>query len=65
MYDLRRWGILEETLNGYIAVEQNRREYLSAAAQVTPRHYMFPIPTVQIELSTVDGEQKLVQNEGW
>lgn len=65
MYDLRRWGILEETLNGYIAVEQNRREYLSAASQVTPRHYMFPIPTVQIELSTVDGEQKLVQNEGW
>lgn len=63
--DLRRWGILENTLNNYVSVEQNRRSYLTAAAEVTERHYMFPIPSVQIELSTVDGEKQLVQNPGW
>lgn len=65
LFDLQRWGILEPTLNNYISVEQNRREYLTAAAEVTQRYYRFPIPSVQIELSTVDGEQQIVQNEGW
>lgn len=65
LMDLRRWGILEPTLNNYTQVEQNRRSYLSAAAEVTERHYVFPIPSVQIELSQVDGEQRLVQNSGW
>jgi hypothetical protein len=63
--DLRRWEILESTLNNYIQVEQNRRSYLSAAAEVTGRYYSFPIPSVQIELSEVEGEQRLVQNDGW
>lgn len=65
LMDLRRWGILEPTLNNYIQVEQNRRSYLSAAAEVTERYYVFPIPSVQIELSQVQGEQQLVQNPGW
>ncbi|MDX1641470.1 MAG: RagB/SusD family nutrient uptake outer membrane protein, partial [Balneolaceae bacterium] len=65
MYDLRRWGILESTLNNYVSVEQDRREYLTAAATVEERHNRFPIPSVQIELSTVDGEQMIVQNPGW
>lgn len=63
--DLRRWGILEPTLNNYIAVEQNRRSYLAPAAEVTERYYRFPIPSVQIELSEVEGEQRLIQNDGW
>lgn len=65
MFDLRRWEIVEPVLNNYISVEQNRREYLTAAAQVTDRYYRYPIPNVQIELSEVDGEQRLVQNPGW
>lgn len=65
LFDLRRWGILESTLNNYISVEQNRRSYLSAAAAVTQRYYLFPIPNVQIELSQVDGESQLMQNDGW
>lgn len=65
MYDLRRWGILIDTLNNYIDVEQGRRAYLSAAATVEDRHYMFPIPSVQIELSQADGESTLIQNPGW
>lgn len=65
LFDLRRWGILEPTLNNYITVEKERREHLQPAAQVTDRYYTFPIPTVQIELSTVEGEQRLVQNDDW
>lgn len=65
LFDLRRWNILEPTLNNYVAVEGDRREYLRSSAQVTDRYYMFPIPSVQIELSAVEGEQRLVQNEGW
>lgn len=65
LFDLRRWGILAPVLNNYVAVEGNRRDYLRSSAQVTDQYYTFPIPTVQIELSTVDGEQRLVQNQGW
>lgn len=64
-FDLRRWGLLEEVLNSYIQTEQSRRSYLSAAADVTSRYYLFPIPSVQIELSEVEGEQRLVQNPNW
>ncbi|MEM6631894.1 MAG: RagB/SusD family nutrient uptake outer membrane protein [Bacteroidota bacterium] len=64
-FDLRRWGIAEQVLNQYISVEQTRRQYLTAAAPYTERHNIYPLPTVQIELATVDGEQRLVQNPGW
>jgi len=70
-YDLRRWGIAESVLNVYIAAEQVRRPYLAASAVFSGRHALFPIPTVQIELSRVTnpdtGEETeyLVQNPGW
>jgi starch-binding outer membrane protein, SusD/RagB family len=52
-------------LNTYISVEQNRRQYLTGAAQYQDRHQRYPIPSIQIELSSVDGEDRLVQNSGW
>jgi starch-binding outer membrane protein, SusD/RagB family len=64
-FDLRRWGLAQEVLNDYIAVERTRRGYLGAAAAVTDRHNLFPIPFVQIELSRVEGEDRLIQNPGW
>lgn len=64
-FDLKRWGIAPGVLNAYIAEEQTRRVFLSAAAQVTDRYNLYPIPSVQIELSQVEGEDRLVQNEGW
>lgn len=64
-FDLRRWGLAVEVLNPYIEVEQNRRSFLSNAAEFTERYNLFPLPTVQIELSEVDGEQRVVQNDGW
>ena len=70
-FDLRRWGIAEQVLNDYIATEQVRRPYLTAAATFSARHALFPIPDIQIELSRVtDPEtgaqmEMLVQNPGW
>jgi hypothetical protein len=64
-FDLRRWGIADQVLNDYVAVEQNRRAYLSGAAAVTARYNLYPIPAVQIELSRVGGEDRLQQNAGW
>ncbi|UCG85429.1 MAG: RagB/SusD family nutrient uptake outer membrane protein [Gemmatimonadota bacterium] len=70
-FDLRRWGIAETVLNAYIAAEQVRRPYLAPSATFTGRHALFPIPTVQIELSRLTdpntGVQTdiLTQNPGW
>lgn len=72
-FDLKRWGVLESVLNDYInggptaggGIEKNRRNYLASAAPVQARHYNFPIPSTQLQLSTVDGEARVPQNTGW
>ncbi len=64
-FDLKRWGIFMDVLNPYIQVEQDRRNFLNAAAEVTARYLRYPIPTDQIELSEVEDESRLEQNDGW
>ena len=64
-FDLRRWGIMEQTMNAYLAVEKNRRLYLAGADQLTARYKFFPIPAIQIELSKSSGANSLTQNPGW
>jgi hypothetical protein len=69
-FDLKRWGILEPTLNGYLngvggGNEKSRRNYLASASPVEARHYNFPIPATQLQLSTVGGEVRVPQNTGW
>lgn len=64
-FDLRRWGIADQTLNAYIAVEKTRRLYLAGAEPFTSRHLLYPIPEIQIELSKVGSEERLTQNPGW
>jgi len=65
LFDLRRWGSADTVLNNYIAVEKNRRLYLTVAAPFTARHYLYPIPEIEIEMSRVGGQDRLVQNPGW
>lgn len=70
MYDLRRWGIADATLNGYLngvggGSEKSRRTYLTSAEAVAARHKWFPIPDLQIQLSQVNGQSNLKQNTGW
>jgi len=69
-FDLKRWGVLETTLNGYIngiggGSEKARRSFFNAAQTVGTKHYNFPIPSLQLQLSTVDGEARVPQNPGW
>ena len=69
-FDLKRWGVMETVLNGYLdgvggGNEKSRRPYLTAAAAVTSRHMLFPIPAIQIELSKVGGTARLTQNANW
>jgi hypothetical protein len=64
-FDLRRWGIAEQVINAYLAVEAGRRNFLAAAAPYTARYNLYPIPIIQIELSQVEGENRLQQNTGW
>jgi hypothetical protein len=64
-FDLRRWGIADQTLNSYLTVEKTRRLYLTGAEPFTARHRWYPIPPIQIELSKVGAESPLKQNPGW
>jgi hypothetical protein len=64
-FDLRRRGRFIQVLNDYVAVEKNRRSYLAAAEPVTEKHRWYPIPAVQIQLSSVGGQSALKQNPGW
>lgn len=64
-FDLKRWGVAKQVLNDYTAVEKTRREYLKAASLFEDRHMLYPLPINQIELSSVDGVEQLVQNPGW
>ena len=64
-YDLRRWGTLASTMNAYFAVEKTKRSYLANHNTVEAKHNAFPLPTVQIDLSEVDGVKMLNQNDGF
>ncbi|HLT80777.1 MAG TPA: RagB/SusD family nutrient uptake outer membrane protein [Cyclobacteriaceae bacterium] len=71
IFDLRRWGILEETVEAYRAYESTvtnvvggqtvRIADLDDAEDVQPRHYVFPLPSTEIDLSN----GALQQNPGF
>ncbi len=72
MYDLRRWGILAQTMNAYFAAnnarsddDPSKRKYLSAAFTVEEKHNVYPLPGTQVDLSEVDGTPMLQQNPGF
>jgi hypothetical protein len=64
-FDLRRWGTAAAVLNAYIAVERTRRPHLASAETFAAKHALYPIPAIQIELSKVEGQDRLTQNTGW
>jgi len=47
-FDLVRWGIAAETLNGYLAVEKTKRDFLSFAHFTKGRDEYYPIPQREI-----------------
>jgi hypothetical protein len=73
-FDLRRWGLAyaSAAINGYINGEGGgaektaaRRLYLANAEAFASKHLLFPIPSLQISLSTVGTQKMLTQNTGW
>jgi starch-binding outer membrane protein, SusD/RagB family len=73
-FDLRRYGLAyaAAAINGYINGEGGgmeksaaRRLYKAGAELFIARHMLFPIPSLQIELSKVGGQNRLAQNPGW
>ncbi|NUQ26353.1 MAG: RagB/SusD family nutrient uptake outer membrane protein [Saprospiraceae bacterium] len=65
-FDLRRWGVAKDLINNeYLAVEKTKRTYLDATGGFEDRHILYPLPSVQIELSKVNGVPQLRQNDGY
>ena len=69
-FDLRRWGTAESEPNAYLngvggGAEKARRVQLAGAAPFTPRHALFPLPAIQIELTKGGAGGGLKQNPGW
>jgi starch-binding outer membrane protein, SusD/RagB family len=60
-FDLVRWGVAAETLNGYFAIEKTRHSFLSSAHFTKNQHEYFPIPQEQITFT--NGLYK--QNKGY
>lgn len=60
-FDLVRWGIAEQTLNAYLAVEKTRRTFLAAAKFTAGRDEYLPVP--QAEITFTNGLYK--QNPGY
>jgi hypothetical protein len=78
-YDLRRWGLAQQTITDYLAQETANRvtaegdtfaKFLSGAAPWTAKYDLYPIPITQLELSRItdengNTEDRLTQNPGW
>lgn len=68
-FDLRRWGIAEQTLDEYVAYEIAYRpqysKYNQNGGYQSPRHDLYPIPQQQIDLSAVEGVPQIKQNPGY
>jgi hypothetical protein len=77
LFDLRRWGIAKEVINGYLTGtgaapyggnggrEDSRRPYKTSAEAFADRHRFYAIPQEQIDLSRIGTEERLKQNPGW
>lgn len=48
-FDLQRWGLLEDTMNEYFAVEKNRFSWMGNARFTAGRDEFFPIPQPQMK----------------
>lgn len=64
-FDLLRWNIAEQVLNAYTAVEKTKLACYQGVEQFTSKHKLYPIPSVEIELSRIDGVPQLKQNPGY
>jgi hypothetical protein len=64
-FDLIRWNIAAQVLNAYTAVEKNKLGCYQGVDQFADKHKLYPIPSIEIELSRINGEAQLKQNPGY
>lgn len=64
-FDLLRWGIAAQVLNAHTAYEKNKMGAYVGSEQFTDKHKLYPIPSVEIELSRINGVAQLKQNPGY
>ena len=65
-FDLVRWGIAKEEIQGYLDKEKYKRTYLMNVTFKKDVNEYFPIPQSQIDLSAgPDGKTQLKQNPGY
>jgi starch-binding outer membrane protein, SusD/RagB family len=64
-FDLRRWGTAQEVMNAYISVEKNKRSHLLKSPGFGEKHYLYPLPQEQIDLSSKENVPQLKQLPGW
>jgi len=64
-FDLRRWGVAQQVMTDYLSVESNKRDYLKTATAWDSKFELYPLPSIQIELSKIDGVPQLQQNPGY
>ncbi len=64
-FDLVRWGIADQVLNAYLAVEKTRRTYKSGSGGfIKGKNEYYPIPNRIIEIAAKGGNT-LVQNPNY
>lgn len=64
-FDLVRWGIAEDVMTNYLAVESLKRIEALGGATFKPRNIYQPIPTYAITNSYKAGQPTLKQNPGY
>ncbi len=65
-FDLVRWGIADIEINNYLQKEQKLRTYLNDAKFRKGKNEYYPIPQIEIDLSTdANGIAHLIQNPGY
>ena len=67
-FDMRRYGgtYATQAMAAFLAKEKLRRPYKTAQLPYsTPLNDFYPIPTAEIDVSTIGGVKKLTQNPNW
>lgn len=64
-FDLQRWGVAADVLNAYLAVEKNKRVYLSGKSFTKNKNEYFPIPLEAIDRSLKEGKPTLTQDPNY
>lgn len=64
-FDLVRWGIADQTLDAFFQYEGQITNDVTGGSFTPNKNEYYPIPQAQIDISRVNGEATLQQNEGY